>query len=118
MGLSGPRIMQFFAQIGTMSRTVSAGARLRGYRGAPVEPLPPLAPDGNVFRPMLRPLRSSIGDRLSLKEDAAAYMRRAKQLSDAKRLAGALDGHRAGWTAQHLHHNVWVPSQTLFLVAF
>ena len=64
-------LCSFFAQIGTMSRTVSAGARLRGYRGAPVEPLPPLAPDGNVFRPMLRPLRSSIGDRLSLKEDAA-----------------------------------------------
>lgn len=52
---------------------------------------------GTLFVPCCQK-RVITGDRLSLKEDAAQYLRSNFQITEAKRVAGALGGDVAGWT--------------------
>lgn len=56
-----------------------------------------IAPRNLAFGPNAA-LRAITGDRLALKEDAAQYIRSNYQISDVKRVAGALAVDRNGWT--------------------
>ena len=55
------------------------------------------APDHRLFVPCCQK-RVITGDRLSPKKDAAQYLRSNFQITEAKRVAGALGGDVAGWT--------------------